>query len=138
MIQHTLKTWPAEFAAVLSGEKRHETRRADREFSVGDVLRLREWDPEREAFTGRECERVITYVTSAGSWGLPADLCVLSIAAPVSAASAPIDVDAIVEQLDALPALLLCDKRDIRTAVVGTLTMISERATPAPDAEGTR
>jgi hypothetical protein len=40
---HDLKCWPEPFAAILSGEKRHEIRRDDRGFKVGDVLRLREY-----------------------------------------------------------------------------------------------
>jgi hypothetical protein len=44
---HDLKTWPEPFAAVLSGAKRAEVRKADRNYSVGDTLVLREWSPKR-------------------------------------------------------------------------------------------
>jgi site-specific DNA-cytosine methylase len=44
---HELKTWPSYFEAILRGEKRHECRLNDRDFAVGDVLVLREWDPSR-------------------------------------------------------------------------------------------
>lgn len=110
MTTHDLKCWPEPFQAVVDGTKRHEVRRADRDFKVGDVLDLREWDPtthavydhaidcayqggvsdcncNREAvrevpigYTGRSAQARITYVSAAGTWGLPADLCVLSIA----------------------------------------------------------
>lgn len=94
MTTHELKCWPEPFAAVVAGTKRHEVRRADRDFKVGDVLQLREWDPGIDqgmsyqlgteppprGYTGRSAEVRITYVSAAGTWGLPADLCVLSIA----------------------------------------------------------
>lgn len=40
MTTHTLKTHPAPFQAVLDGSKRHEIRKADRPFAVGDVLEM--------------------------------------------------------------------------------------------------
>ncbi len=92
---HLLKIWPGEFEAVRCGEKRHEVRRADRDFSVGDSLILREFIPELDQATGRpsrdeqgatigrftnhELLRTVSYITPAGAWGLPKDLCVLSI-----------------------------------------------------------
>ena len=45
MQQHHLKTWPAEFSAVISGQKKFELRRNDRDFQVGDVLVLKEFVP---------------------------------------------------------------------------------------------
>jgi hypothetical protein len=75
-----LKTWPDQFAAVRSGAKRHETRVNDRHYAVGDVLDLREWDPAVQAFTGEREERVVTYLTPGGTWGIPATHCVMSIA----------------------------------------------------------
>lgn len=92
---HILKVWPGEFEAVRRGEKRHEVRKADRDYSVGDSLILREFVPELDqttglplrdkngatigAFTNHEVLRHVTYITPAGAWGLPNDLCVLSI-----------------------------------------------------------
>jgi hypothetical protein len=87
-VTHILKCWPGEFEAVRCGEKLHEIRRNDRDFSVGDSLILREFIPtgEREltgetigTFTHREILRRVTYITPGGSWGLPNELCVLSI-----------------------------------------------------------
>lgn len=59
---HDLKIWPDLFVPAAMGEKTFEIRRADRDFQVNDHLRLREWDPERQAYTGREIERRVTYV----------------------------------------------------------------------------
>ena len=88
MRTHELKTWPEPFAAVVSGAKTYEIRKDDRGYSVGDVLVLKEWDPAPDyvvptrphGYTDRRIRCVVTYKTSGGSWGLPADLCVLSIA----------------------------------------------------------
>lgn len=83
-IRHELKTWPEPFAAVLDGRKRFEIRKADRPFTDGDVLLLREWDPKAEefngAYTGRSVKVQITYRVRPGMCGLPADTCVLGIA----------------------------------------------------------
>lgn len=47
MTTHELKTVQPHFAHVQSGAKRAEIRRDDRGFAVGDVLVLRELDPQR-------------------------------------------------------------------------------------------
>lgn len=60
---HTLKTWPRFFRAVVSGEKKFEIRKNDRDFQVNDLLQLLEWDPETEKYTGRECIRRVSYLT---------------------------------------------------------------------------
>jgi hypothetical protein len=84
---HELKTWPSFFEAIARGEKRHEVRAADRDFAVGDTLKLLEWDPEplnpgthyKREYTGRRIDVRVTYVTTGGSWGLPASLLVMSV-----------------------------------------------------------
>ena len=93
---HELKTWPDPFEAILRGDKHHEIRRTDREFKVNDELLLREWRNEQSSYyevvntvatwvtrpahyTGREIHCRVTYLSSGGTWGLPADLCVMSI-----------------------------------------------------------
>lgn len=59
---HQLKTWPQYFEQVRLGNKTFEARKDDRDFEVGDDLRLVEWCPESKEFTGRKLDRVITYV----------------------------------------------------------------------------
>lgn len=65
---HDLKLWPQFFPALARGEKTFEIRKNDRNFQVGDGLRLREWDPVEERYTGREVQAEISYVLS--GWGL--------------------------------------------------------------------
>ena len=89
---HHLKTWPEPFQAVLDGRKRHEMRVDDRGFGVGYTLELDEWDPDRTRvvesdisvqgvtnYTGRKIIADVTYITYGSSFGLPANLCVMSI-----------------------------------------------------------
>ncbi len=76
---HELKTWPEQYQALIDGRKTHEVRRADRPFHIGDVLYLREWQPDMERYTGRESFWTITWMTNAGTFRLPADVCVMSI-----------------------------------------------------------
>lgn len=75
-----LKTIPEPFEAVWKGLKKYEIRSTtDRVFSVGAVLKLREWDPSTQTYSGRIVVAEVLYMTPGGRWGLPEDLCVLSI-----------------------------------------------------------
>jgi hypothetical protein len=68
---HDLKVVPPYFEPLEDGRKTFEIRRDDRGgYEVGDVLRLREWQPmagtgpleERGGYSGREITRTVTYV----------------------------------------------------------------------------
>lgn len=76
---HYLKTWPKQFIAVLTGDKRHEVRVNDRDFKAGDVLQLQEYDPDTKLYTGNEVPVRVTYITYGGTFGLPENLAVMSI-----------------------------------------------------------
>lgn len=56
------KIWPEYFNKVKSGEKNFELRLADWECKSGDVLVLREWNPETKEYTGRQIEKEVGYV----------------------------------------------------------------------------
>jgi hypothetical protein len=62
MMVHVLKSWPEFFEPVLLGVKTAELRYNDRRYEAGDVLVMREWEPSRSVFTGRECARRVTHV----------------------------------------------------------------------------
>jgi hypothetical protein len=79
MRHHELKTHPDPFAAVWAGVKTYEIRVNDRDYAVGDELRLREWDPVSGCYTGPWIDANVDYLTRGGEWGLPAELCVMSI-----------------------------------------------------------
>jgi hypothetical protein len=56
------KVWPDYYQKILDDEKHYELRLADFECNPGDVLVLREWDPETKEYTGRKMEKSVTFV----------------------------------------------------------------------------
>lgn len=76
---HNLKTWPGPFRQVKMGLKKYEVRKADRDFAVGDVLILQEWDNDALTYTGDSLRARVVAMTSPGNFGLPIDTCVLGI-----------------------------------------------------------
>lgn len=58
---HELKTLQPYFAEVASGNKTFEVRKNDRDFKVGDLLKLMEFDPV-EGLTGRVITTKVSYV----------------------------------------------------------------------------
>lgn len=62
MARHELKTWPEYFRAVASGLKNFEVRKNDRDYKVGDILILQEFDPETNEYTGEYVGREVTYI----------------------------------------------------------------------------
>lgn len=77
--RHTLKCWPESFQSTWDGTKKHETRKNDRDYQVGDSLALMEWDPTCQQYTGRMIGCDVTYVSRGPDWGLPEGLCVMSV-----------------------------------------------------------
>lgn len=68
---HELKILPEYYDAVANGIKTFEIRKDDRNYKVGDTLRLREFDEDdiyssiwatHSNYTGRESWVIITYV----------------------------------------------------------------------------
>lgn len=56
------KILPEYFEHILAGEKHFELRLADWECQPGDILLLKEWDKEKQEYTGREIAKTITHV----------------------------------------------------------------------------
>ncbi len=61
-IIHKLKCWPAMYQALLDGDKTFDVRRDDRNFQVGDVLSQREFDYNRQSYSGRQADYLVTYI----------------------------------------------------------------------------
>ena len=84
MMVHELKTWPGPFQATSCGVKTYEIRRADRGYTLCDILVLREWVPPADPggkgrYTNSVSVWVVSHVTEGGAWGLPADMVVMAI-----------------------------------------------------------
>lgn len=82
---HTLKSWPRFFEPICMGARTHELRRNDRSYVVGDMVDLREFDPDAQSYSGRIVRAEITSITSVAEpcavsdEALHPDFCVLSI-----------------------------------------------------------
>jgi hypothetical protein len=55
------KTSPEYFQAILEGKRTFELRLADFECKAGDILVLKEWNPETKEYTGRQIEKKATF-----------------------------------------------------------------------------
>ena len=75
-ITHELKIAPEYFEKVLSKEKTFEFRYNDRNYQVGNILNLKEY--ENGTYTGRETNVEITYILQDFE-GLQPDYAILSI-----------------------------------------------------------
>lgn len=75
---HDLKILPCYFREVNENRKGFELRKDDRDYKVGDSVRLREFEDGK--YTGNACIRVITYVLrDCSEYGLQDGVVLLSI-----------------------------------------------------------
>ncbi len=56
------KIWPEYFGLIKSGKKKFELRLADFNLKEGDILLLKEYNPETKQYTGRELSKKVTYL----------------------------------------------------------------------------
>ncbi len=56
------KCWPKFFQKILDGDKTFELRLADFDCNVGDILVLREFNPENKQYSGRVIYKKVTYL----------------------------------------------------------------------------
>jgi hypothetical protein len=66
MAHHTCRSWCHLFEPILTGAKTHDLRIDDRNYQVGDVLQLQEYDITSGSYTGRELNALVTYITGRG------------------------------------------------------------------------
>jgi len=68
MTSHGIKCWPELFAAFQGNARLFDLRKNDRDYQVGDWLKIREWEPPsiaeatRGRYTGARLLRRISYV----------------------------------------------------------------------------
>lgn len=77
---HELKTIQPYFNDVLNGDKTFEIRKFDRDYKVGDELKLIEFDPISQSYLPNWHYKTITYVLSdAKQYGLMDGYCILGL-----------------------------------------------------------
>jgi len=76
---HELKTDRQVFNLTIRGIKNYEVRINDRNFKVGDKLRLKEWDSIQKIYTGRTVTRNVDHILFGGHYGISPDYIVMSI-----------------------------------------------------------
>ena len=76
---HDLKITQEYFEEVIAGRKRHEIRKNDRDFTLGDWLLLREYNINASTYTGRWCKALVSYISEGGRFGIALDHCVMSL-----------------------------------------------------------
>lgn len=63
-VKHVLKSWVGLYEPLASGAKPFDLRVMDRDYQVGDICEINEWQPRTRTFTGRKVLVEITYITS--------------------------------------------------------------------------
>lgn len=61
---HTVRSWSHFYDAIVAGKKTHDLRKDDRNYQVGDVLRLERFDNVKGQYTGEWTLVDITYITN--------------------------------------------------------------------------
>ena len=83
--EHKVKSWRHFYEAIYEGKKTHDLRLNDRDYNVGDILVLQEYDNIKGEYTGSQLKAEITYMTdnripcAFSSAVLPKEYCILSI-----------------------------------------------------------
>lgn len=76
---HVVKSWPMWFDLVWRDDKKYEVRKDDRDYKVGDVLIMLEWDPDTQLYTGREIRAEISHKVGDNCEGIMTGYCVLGL-----------------------------------------------------------
>ncbi|MEG1757673.1 MAG: DUF3850 domain-containing protein [Oscillospiraceae bacterium] len=76
---HEVKILPKYFEQVQSGAKTFEYRKDDRGYKVGDIIKLMEYQPESDTYTGNCSEAEITYILKGGELNIPTGYTIMSI-----------------------------------------------------------
>lgn len=80
MKEHKLKTWIPYYQEVKNGNKTFEIRKNDRDFEVGDILILEEWNHDTQTYTGNFIYKKVKYITQGGKFGIEEGYVVMSLA----------------------------------------------------------
>jgi len=78
-MKHELKTWTEHFQDVWDGIKTFELRKNDRDYKVGDILLLREYNLDENEYTGNTIHKYVTHILEGGQFGLEEGYIIMSI-----------------------------------------------------------
>lgn len=76
---HELKTVNPHFNNLELGIKTFEIRKNDRNYQVNDTLILKEYDLEKNEYTGKKLKFKVTHIINNFSEGLKENYCIMSI-----------------------------------------------------------
>ena len=79
MKTHELKTWTEYFNEIKSRNKTFELRKNDRDYKVGDILILQDFDNNSGQYSGTEIIANVTYVLYGGVFGLDQGYCIMGL-----------------------------------------------------------
>ena len=61
-ITHIVKSWETFYRDIITGERTSDIRLNDRRYAVGDFMKMEEYDPVSQTYSGRFRTVVITYL----------------------------------------------------------------------------
>lgn len=80
MRKHRMKCWPAYFQLLKVEVKTFEVReKKNRDFQIGDLLQLEEWDPRTGRYSGEMITMEITFILEGGQFGINQAFVVMSV-----------------------------------------------------------
>lgn len=79
LTNHDLKTQEIYYQAILEGKKTFEIRKADRDYRVGDVLKLSEYNNKEKIYTGRYLKCIVNFMMIGEQFGIEKGYCLMSI-----------------------------------------------------------
>ena len=75
---HELKCLVEPFQAKWDGDKNWEFRKNDRDYKIGDILKEREYDAEKNVYSSREILEEVTWILHGGTFGVPEGYVIMS------------------------------------------------------------
>lgn len=78
-ILHEIKCWPEFFGKIALREKEFELRKNDRDYQVGEIIKIREYVPNKQRYTGSFVLREISYMLTNTEFGLKEGYCILQL-----------------------------------------------------------
>jgi len=79
MKTHELKTWQPYFDLLKKDIKPFELRKDDRDYQTGDILKLNEYDPKTEKYSGESVSKLVVFILRGGQFGIENGYCAIGL-----------------------------------------------------------